>query len=93
MMDAGGFRRALYAWAVRVGSERLASPARTFTRLLHPLADLLVFRKIRAGLGGRRVRQQVDAVERGGIADAQQVLLLRRDVALDFRHAGGGVGV
>jgi long-chain acyl-CoA synthetase len=56
MMDAGAFRRALYAWAVHIGSKRIASPAQTVARVLHPLADLLVLRGVRNLLGLSRAR-------------------------------------
>jgi long-chain acyl-CoA synthetase len=55
-MDAAPFRRALYAWAMRVGSERRASPSPTVARVLHPLADLLVLRGVRNLLGLSRAR-------------------------------------
>jgi long-chain acyl-CoA synthetase len=56
MMDADRFRWALYAWALRVGSERLASKGQSVARFLHPLADLLVLRGVRNLLGLSRAR-------------------------------------
>jgi long-chain acyl-CoA synthetase len=52
MMDAGPWRRRLYAWATRVGRARNTPDAGAFTRYLAaPLADLLVLRGVRNFLG------------------------------------------
>jgi long-chain acyl-CoA synthetase len=51
-MDAGPFRRAMYAWGMRAGRARGAADASTFTRYLAaPLADFFVLRGIRNFLG------------------------------------------
>jgi long-chain acyl-CoA synthetase len=51
MMDAGAIRRGLFAWATRVGRACLDAKASFVSRLLHPLADLLVLRGVRNLLG------------------------------------------
>jgi len=58
VMEATGFRAKLVQWAREVGSawadETLAGRAPSAVlRAVYALADLLVFRKIRAGVGGR----------------------------------------
>lgn len=57
MMDAGRLRRALFAWGLRTGRERLSERAGFFTKsILAPLADLLILRGVRDLLGLSRVR-------------------------------------
>src|SRR4029078_5697011 len=52
MMDAGPWRRRLYAWGTRVGRARNAPVPGAFTRYLTaPFADLLVLRGVRDYLG------------------------------------------
>jgi long-chain acyl-CoA synthetase len=52
MMDAGPWRRRLYAWGTRVGRARNTPDAGAFTRYLAaPLADFLVLRGVRNFLG------------------------------------------
>ena len=50
IMDAGRLTRALFAWAVRVGTKALERGGR------HPLADALVFSALRDRLGFARVK-------------------------------------
>ncbi|XTZ14134.1 AMP-dependent synthetase/ligase [Micromonospora echinospora] len=56
--DAGGAKAKIFAWAVRVGKEKVAleqagKPVPGGLRLRHRLAEKLVFSKIQARLGGR----------------------------------------
>ncbi|MEV0328541.1 long-chain fatty acid--CoA ligase [Micromonospora echinospora] len=56
--DAGGAKAKIFAWAVRVGKEKVAleqagKPVPGWLRLRHRLAEKLVFSKIQARLGGR----------------------------------------
>lgn len=57
MMDAGRWRRALFAWGLRIGRARLSDTAGAFTRsALGPLADVAILRGVRDMLGLSRVR-------------------------------------
>ncbi|SCL18593.1 long-chain acyl-CoA synthetase [Micromonospora pallida] len=56
--DAGGVKAKIFAWAVRVGKEKIAleqagKPVPGGLRLRHRLAEKLVFSKIQDRLGGR----------------------------------------
>lgn len=57
MMDAGRWRRALFAWGLRIGRARLSRRASPVTRrVLGPLADLVILRGVRDMLGLSKVR-------------------------------------
>ncbi len=83
-LPPGSFRRRLFDRAVDIGWKRFRGEARLGERLLWPLLDLLVGRKLRARFGGR-----VQYILIGGAPMAPRLFRIFTGLGLRFIHGYG----
>jgi long-chain acyl-CoA synthetase len=83
-LPPGSLKRRLFDKTVDIGWKRFRKAASLGERLLWPLLDVLVARKLRARLGGR-----VDYIFLGGAALAPHLLRIFTGMGLTFIHGYG----
>ncbi|KPK49419.1 MAG: hypothetical protein AMS22_13700 [Thiotrichales bacterium SG8_50] len=83
-LPPGSFKRKLFEKTVDIGWKRFKKEAGVFERLLWPILDLLVARKLRARLGG-----QMEYIFLGGAALAPHLLRIFTGMGLTFIHGYG----